>query len=142
MKSWFMAGSKREDYELGIDPMATRNGKKSGYLKARVSEPGGFGTMMQMFQADAYLNKRMRFSANVKSEGVENWAGLWMRIDGPKSEMLGFDNMRNRPIKGKTDWQKYNVVLDVPAESVYIAFGVLLEGKGQVWLNDVQFEEV
>ncbi len=99
--------------------------------------------MMQMFKAKNYRNKRMRFSAYVRSEGIDAWAGLWMRVDGPiQHKWLGFDNMQNRPIKGTTDWQKYAVVLDVPSESVNIAFGILLEGKGQVWLNDVQFEEV
>ena len=142
MKSWFMAGSEPQDYELGIDTKAARNGKNSGYLKAKGAEPRGFGTMMQMFKANDYLNKRMRFSAYVKSEGIEAWAGLWMRIDGLGQRPLGFDNMQNRPIKGTTDWQKYDVVLDVPPESINIAFGILLEGKGQAWLSDVQFEEV
>lgn len=142
MKSWFMAGSHPQDYEQGIDSSVPYNGKNSGYLKAKVAQPGGFGTLMQMFKADYYRNKRMRLSAAVKSEGLEGWAGLWMRIDGPGGNTLGFDNMQSRPIKGTTDWQKYEVVLDVPRESVYIAFGILLEGKGQAWLSDVQFEEV
>ena len=68
--------------------------------------------MMQMFKANDYLNKRLRFSAFVKSEGIEAWAGLWMRIDGPHQGSLGFDNMQNRPIKGATDWHKYEVVLE------------------------------
>jgi hypothetical protein len=142
MKSWFLAGSDPQDYELGIDATAVRNGKNSGYLKAKVAEPRGFGTMMQMFQANAYLNKRMRFSAFVKSEGVKAWAELWMRVDGPQQGSLAFDNMQNRPIKGTTDWQKYVVVLDVPQESVGIALGPLLTGKGQAWISQVQFEEV
>ena len=143
MKSWFMAGSDPQDYELGIDTNVTHNNKNSGYIKAKVADPRGFGTMMQMFKANNYLNKRMRFSADVRSEGIEAWAGLWMRIDGPTQHVpLGFDNMQNRPIKGTTDWQKYEVVLDVPPESVNIAFGILLTGKGRAWLSGVQFEEV
>jgi len=107
MKSWFMAGSDPQDYELGIDTNVTYNNKNSGYIKAKVADPRGFGTMMQMFKANDYLNKRMRFSADVKSEGIEAWAGLWMRIDGPtQHKPLGFDNMQNRPIKGTTDWHK------------------------------------
>lgn len=35
MNSWFMAGSDPQDYELGIDANAVRNGKNSGYLKAK-----------------------------------------------------------------------------------------------------------
>jgi hypothetical protein len=76
-----------------------------------------------MFKADAYRNKRMRFAAVVKSESVAVWTGLWIRIDGPEDgKALGFDNMLNRPIHGTTDWQKCEVVLDVPQESVYVAF--------------------
>lgn len=142
MKSWFMAGDHPQDYEFGVDTQETFQDKSSGYLKARRPDAEGFGTMMQMFKADKYRGKRMSFSAYVKSADVENWAGLWMRIDGSGQRMLGFDNMQNRPIKGTTDWQKYNIVLDVPQESINIAFGTLLCGQGQVWLSNVQFNEV
>ena len=67
MKSWFMAGSDPQDYELGIDTNVTHNNKNSGYIKAKLADPRGFGTMMQMFKANNYLNKRMRFSADVRS---------------------------------------------------------------------------
>lgn len=138
-----MAGSHSNDYQDGVDTNTTYNDKISAYLTSRVAEPSGFGTLMQSFKADTSREKRMCFSAAVKSEGVENWAGLWMRIDGSgEDDDLGFDNMGNRPIQGTTDWQQYTVVLDVPPESSYISFGILLCGKGKVWLSNVQFEEV
>ena len=37
----------------------------------------------------------------------------------------------------RSDWRKYDVVLDVPSEAQNIAFGVLLAGEGQVWTDDV-----
>ncbi len=83
----------------------------------------------------------MRFSAVVKSKGVTDWSGLWMRIDDDDDKLLEFDNMGDRPIKGDTDWQRYQVVLDLPLKSISIHFGILLSGKGQVWLSDVCFEE-
>ncbi len=142
IKSWFMSGDHPQDYEQGIDTDVVLNNKKSAYLRSKGPEAEGFGTLMQTFKADAYLDKRLRFSAYVRSEDVENWAGLWMRIDGPKGTMLGFDNMQTRPIKGTTDWQQYEIVLDVPQGSLNIAFGILLSGSGQAWLSDLQFTEV
>ena len=65
-----------------------------------------------------------------------------MRVDGEGGKVLSFDNMQNRQIQGTRDWKQYEVVLDVPAESVGIYFGILLVGKGQVWLSQVQFEVV
>jgi len=94
-----------------------------------------------MFDAAEFRDKRMRFSGVVKSENVENWAGLWMRVDGPETS-TAFDNMQNRPIKGTQAWTRYSVVLDVDSKARYVAFGILLAGRGAVWINDVQFEAV
>ena len=141
MKTWFLAGSHPNDYTDAIDNAVTYEGKKAAHLRCTVDEPGGFGTLMQSFKADQYRNKRMRFSGAVKSEGVTNWAGLWMRVDDDDAKLLEFDNMQERSIEGDTDWQRYPVVLDIPLKGDSIHFGILLDGKGQVWLSDVRFEE-
>jgi hypothetical protein len=65
-----------------------------------------------------------------------------MRIDGKHKSLLGFDNMEDRAIKGSTGWTEYKVVLDVPEESVEIAFGFLLAGSGQVWATDLHIDPV
>jgi hypothetical protein len=140
-RGWFIAGDKPTAYESGIDTQAAHNGHPSAYLKAKLATIEGFGTLMQDFRADRYLGKRVRFSAFVKTEGAQDWAGLWMRVDkGPKQ--LAFDNMQDRPIKGTTDWKKCDVVLDVPQEATGIFFGVLLSGTGTVWLSEAKFETV
>ncbi len=138
---WFVAGTKPSEYEAGIDAQAAYNGHPSAYLKAKVADTGGFGTLMQSFRADKYLGKRVRFSGFVKSDGVQSWAGLWMRVDKEK-DSVAFDNMQDRPIKGTTGWQKYEVVLDVPQDATGMFYGVLLDGAGAVWLNSVTFEVV
>jgi hypothetical protein len=46
MKSWFKAGSERQDYEIGIDTNVTYNGKNSGYIKAKSAELRGFGILL------------------------------------------------------------------------------------------------
>jgi hypothetical protein len=140
--SWFLAGDTPQDYDYGIDPAVTYNGKTSAYLKARVAQPAGFGTLMQAFEGSEYRGKRVRMSGYAKAQGVEHWAGLWMRIDGEGGQVLSFDNMNGRPIQGTRDWRQYAIVLDVPPESVGIYFGILLERKGQIWLSQVQFQIV
>jgi hypothetical protein len=52
------------------------------------------------------------------------------------------DYMQERPIVQNTDWARYDVVLDVPPNAVGISLGALLDGQGQVWLNDVALEPV
>lgn len=142
MKGWILAGSTPSDYEYGIADGERYQGKPSGYLRSKSVEAEGFGTLMQTFKAEKYRNKRLHLSAMVKAESIEHWAGLWMRVDGPLQRVLSFDNMQSRPIQGTSDWQPYEIVLDVPEESLDIAFGLLLEGPGQAWINEIQFTEV
>jgi len=56
--------------------------------------------------------------------------------------MVAFDNMHDRPIKGTTGWQQYEVVLDIPRDSTGISFWILLDGTGKVWLSRTKFDVV
>jgi hypothetical protein len=138
---WYLAGSKPADYEAGVDAQAKYNGHSSAYLRAKTPNVEGFGTLMQDFRADRYLGKKVRLSGFVRTEHVNGWAGLWMRVDNGPTQ-VAFDNMQDRPIKGTSEWKSYVVVLDVPEDATGIAFGVLLAGSGSVWLNSVKFEVV
>jgi len=140
-RGWFLAGSKPASYDSGVDTLASYNSHSSAYLKSKEFRVDGFGTLMQDFRADRYLGKRVRFSAFVKTEDVQGWAGLWMRVD-KESKQLAFDNMQNRPIKGTTNWTRFDVVLDVPQDATGIFFGVLLGGSGEVWICSTKFEIV
>ncbi len=140
-EGWLLAGSNPHNYDAGIDPQASYQGSPSAYLKAKESAKEGFGTLMQEFNAGRYVGKRVRLRASVKAEEVADWAGLWMRVD-KGSAMVSFDNMKDRPIKGTTTWQNYEVILDVPQDATAIAFGILLNKSGSVWLNSVKFESV
>ncbi len=95
-----------------------------------------------MFQADAHRGQRLRLRAWVKARALSDWAGLWMRVDGAAKSTLAFDNMLRRPITGTLDWREFAVVLDVPAASVLIAFGIQLTGKGELWVDDFAFDVV
>lgn len=138
---WIKAGTNPADYDMGNDPKTAFTGTSSGYIKGIKPEPQGFGTYMQMIDATDYRGKRVRLSAQVKAQSVADWAGVWMRVDAPNGASA-FDNMQDRPIKGTQDWTNHTVVLDVGNNAVAIAFGVLLSGKGSVWIDDIELEAV
>jgi hypothetical protein len=102
-----------------------------------------FATWFEYFETSQYIGKRVQFSADVRTENVtEGYAGIWMRVDG-KLKNLQYDNMKDRGVKGTTDWQTYSVVLDITDEkSKQVAFGGLLSGNGQVWIRNVSFAPV
>ena len=97
------------------------------------------GTFMQTISARNYLGKRVKFSGSVKTKDAR-FVGLWMRVDDSLTAVR-FDNMRNRPISGTTDWKAYSVVLNVPENAVSISFGLLEVGTGEAWLSNVAFGE-
>jgi hypothetical protein len=140
-RGWFAAGSHPAEYEMGLDASTGPTGRGAAYIKAG-EKPQGFATLMQSFKADAYRGKRLRFSAKVRAAGIEQWSGLWMRVDGTTEQMLTFDNMQNRPITGTRDWETHAVVLDVPEQSGRVALGILLAGPGQVWMSEAHVETV
>jgi hypothetical protein len=130
-QGWHLAGSNPENYETGVDSQANRDGFPIAYLKSKPSATVGFGTLMQSFGASKYAGQRIRLSASVKSDEVNDWAGLWMRVD-VNSRPFVIDNMADRSIKGSVDWHVYQVVLDVPKEATSVAFGILLSKSGMV----------
>lgn len=144
IKHWLITGTAPDKYKTGIDRTVFHTGTASAFLQSEEEEfvPDEYATIMQQFRAERFLGKRVRFSAFVKALEVEGWAGLWLRLDGKFSVTLKLDNMQNRPIKGTINWNLYSCVLDVPEETELINIGILLTGKGRVWLDDVSFQEV
>ena len=143
LPGWWHAGSNPAGYAVGVDRAVRHRGRASARLKSIGARPRGFGSLMQMSNAEEVRGKRVRMSAWVKTENVASHAGLWMRVDGPSQDAakpLASDAMQNRGLVGTHDWQKYEIVLDIASEAVDIAFGAHLSGGGTIWVDDIQFE--
>lgn len=139
--AWFAAGSDPDKYEMGIDAGTAQDGGNAATIKSINKKIKGFGTLMQNFNPEKFKGKKIKMSAMVKSVNVTDWSGLWLRVDQPNSNYpLSFDNMEDRPIKGTTNWKKYEILLDVPEHASNIAYGCLLSGTGQVWFDKFTFE--
>ncbi len=135
---WFLAGKDPTAYAIAEDPLVTESGDPTETLRATVPTPANFGTVMQTVGPDAFLGQRLTFSALVKTEDVEQEAGLWMRVDGPPGQgVLAFYNMSDEPLTGSEDWTLQQVTLDVAPEADSVSLGLWLEGPGQVWLDQV-----
>lgn len=103
----------------------------------------GVGTFRQAIHPEAFLGRRVRFSAWVRTDTLNGFAFLWMRVDGQEpGETLQFDNMFERPIASLTDWKQYSVVLDVPRDAAGMIFGLIVQGKGRAWMDHASLEVV
>jgi hypothetical protein len=139
--SWLVTGAAPADYVMATDATASRCGRPSARISSRVKQPADFGAVAQSLDAYSYRGKRVRLSGFAKAN-TTGWAGLWMRVDAADGKVLSFDNMQNRPLTVTGGWTPVSVVLDVPANSAEIVFGLLLDGAGDAWMNSVTVDIV
>ena len=78
---WGKAGSTPDEYNMGGDPFSV-NIDQAGFVKYIGDNPEGMGTWMTSIKPGKYLGKRVKLSVNLKSKDVEQWASMWMRVDG------------------------------------------------------------
>lgn len=123
-------GNGNKDYRRSLDSVVTQSGNYSAVLEF-VGEQPGFGTWTFVLPEN-YPGKKITFSGYIKTENVEGYAGLWMRID----PQIAFNNMHQEQISGTTDWKRYEFTLDMaPERTEQIVLGALLSGKGKLWVD-------
>ncbi len=142
-RGWIKAGSAPDKYAMETDEKEMHEGRKAATIRSLETGIKGFGTLMQQIDAGAYRGKRLRMTGWMKTAGVTGRAGFWLRVDQlGTTAAAAFDNMNDRPVKGTTNWTKYEIVLDVAVSASVIAFGVMLSADGQVWTDNLTFEVV
>jgi hypothetical protein len=135
-------GQEAFDFYGGYDAEIKHSGERSvSFLAIEVSKDD-HARLTQRFVADLYRGKRVRFSGYMKTNMVNGWAGLWMRVDTATKVGWAFDDMEDHEVSGTTEWTQYQVVLDVPEDAAAIYLGAHLYGRGQVWVDDCTFEVV
>jgi hypothetical protein len=103
---------------------------------------GAFGNFMQTIDAEPYRGKRIRFKAFVRSEpepGVSGRAQMWLRVDREDGGIGFFDNMRDRPITS-AEWTRYEITGNIADDARAIALGVMVSGRGSVWVDELSVE--
>lgn len=84
--------------------------------------------------------KRVRVTFWLKTRGVTGWVGTFVIILGADGRHMQYDDMSDRPVRGTTDWQQYEIVTDLPKEPCIIYLGPDLYGPGEVWADDFRID--
>jgi hypothetical protein len=95
-----------------------------------------FGSLMQRCLGRPLAGKFIRLQGEIKVSNLDHWAGMWLRVDGPNDTSLFFDNMHNRPIRGSTAWKTYTIDAPLPNETLWLNYGVVLQGRGELWADN------
>lgn len=117
----------------------------SGAASARLTSVNGgyqFGAFAQAAPAGEFLNKRLEMRAMLRVRDASAGAALWFRAEDAFGEVIAFDNMATRRIRGTTSWEQHSLVIDIPRQATVIIYGAVLYGRGSLWLDNVEFEMV
>jgi hypothetical protein len=127
-----------DDYELRLDSVVRHGGDFSALVNAKSSAPADYAYLSQAVRADEYLGKRVRFSGYVRTENVTT-ASVSI---GTKRGVESFvDSHCRQTLEGSNDWQRFDLVLDIPGRAALIAFGLVAQG-GAAWIDDLAVEVV
>lgn len=120
---------------IARDSTTLHGGRYSARIERGATSLGSF-TSVSGFRWGGLAGRTIELRGWLKTDGVEEWAGLWLREDSGGG-VLQFDNMQSRGLRGTTPWTEYRVSLPYDAKTTKIAFGALLAGKGTIHADDL-----
>lgn len=116
--------------------------------KPFVPNSGRFGILYQSFDAEHYLNKRVRLSAEVAYEEIDLYGTVWVRSDrsGRDSTWYNADKealtFGREDLHGSGDSQRVAVVVDIPKRARVVTMGFALYGNGSLRVREPRLETV
>ncbi len=142
-------GNAEQYYEIAFEPQGGPNGEPAVLVHSTVPVDYDYNSLSlyrSLADIKNFAGHRVRLSADVKAEGVAWQATLWMSVNGFGDRTLAYDPMWMRPIAGTKNWQRYEIVLNIPPnaekEVESVNYGFELAGPGRVWVSNMRMEAV
>lgn len=124
-------------YELTSANDVVHGGANSARLRAL--DGGWRGNSIVTIDAQPYVGKRIRVRGWIKTADAGGGAALLVRVDG-NQDQLDLDNMPTRQVTGTADWIEATVEVVVAPQAERLVVGVLLNGSGTAWFDDLRIE--
>jgi hypothetical protein len=126
-------GDGERDYSAAADG-------PSAVLSSAVPRPAGSAALVQAIYADDYHGATVTFSGEIRVDALTGQAGLRLEIlrhwvDVREDHGLTIAN-RCR------DWTRYEITVQIPADSDLIRFGIALTGPGRIALRNPDLRRV
>jgi protein kinase-like protein len=136
---WRFESDRPDDYEHGLDRTFSTRGAVA-YIKNRTAGAVGLAMLVQDLDVSPYVGKRVRVSALLRSNAIDQFGGLLFRIAHPEGALLG--NRRNLAMHGTNEWSRQSVVFDVEGRAVALTIGFALTGPGVIWADGFSVDVV
>ncbi|MBP8019081.1 MAG: hypothetical protein KAY82_03500 [Hylemonella sp.] len=131
-----------QSYTFTADTVGAWSAPSSAKINRHGDEEFGLLSQQIQFQP-AWGNKTLRLSAQLKSEGVSGGGGaLVLQMNAGGGQILAWNHMNSARLMGTRDWKKYSIDLKALPGTYSIKVGVMLEGAGTVWADDIKLEMI
>lgn len=137
-------------HEAGVAPETERSAQRALTVRSLGKrQPNEIGSISQY--AFGYAGRRVRLTAQVKTAGVDGWAGLVVSSSfTPLPYLLFTPGYASAPPLGAAgcpEWCEVSVVADIPAENedgsmATANISLALVGSGQAWARSLRVEAV
>ena len=140
-EGWFTyqhAGDK--SYDFVLDTSDPHGGTRS--LRIDNIGPEPYGSVAQSVLAAPYAGKVARYSAWLKTRDASEAGAVLTIMVLANGAVVSQNFMADAPVKGSKGWTRYTIALPVPGNAERVEIGAMLQGKGSLWLDDVELEFV
>lgn len=128
---WALGGEAPQLYAVAVDRADTPSGQGSVVLRrSETSHPYGAATLVQTLPIAQYAGKRIRMSANFKTEASE--AGISVNA-GMNSHMSSIDQHKGEWIWRVSEWTIGRDIKEFKA-------GVWIKGPGYIKIDEIKVE--
>ena len=127
-------------YTFVADPENALSIPTSARIRRHGSEP--FGLLQQSISVHpSWYNKTVRLSGTLRGVDIGGAGGaLVLRADDGSGQILAWNFMQNARVKDTQGWQRYTIELKIPPSAYSLIAGVMLEGDGTLWADNLAIE--
>lgn len=137
--NWSFATTQPKIYRTGYDQVAGSQAPRSVVIRSLNPSAEGFAALSQKCDATPYRGQRVRISLWIKTDGVNGAAQFYVFVNDQAGVQLvqgGYG------VDGSRYWRQYAAVADVPEAAATLSYGMVLNGAGKAWFNDLQIHVV
>jgi RNA polymerase sigma factor (sigma-70 family) len=136
-KGWEFISDTPEEYVAAMDAQVEHDGHPTMRISSDSAERTSTGKYAREDTSiGQYLGHRIRVTAWIKAQGVSSDGGIRIKVNDADGNVIADDGQRlHRPVRGTMDWKVYTAFANIPAAAVKIQWGVMLNGRGSVWVD-------
>ena len=128
-------------YQVFLDSIEKHSGRYSLKMELPgVKTQSNHGLFTGKLPITVVAGKNVEYRGWIKTKDVKDgYAGLWFLVSGDNKKVLGFNNGKNRGLKGNNEWTQVSIKIKVSKDVTKFTFGGLFNGEGTVWFDNLEF---